>query len=76
MILLRLLLALWKPIATLLGFGATYLKGRADARQKATLQAQKTYINKRKAMDNADDSLPSDMGVIRDLLRARDPDKR
>ena len=76
MIILRILLALWRPIAALLGIGAVYIKGRTDARQKAKLQAQKTYINKRKAMDNADDDLPGDFGVIRDLMRARDPNKR
>ena len=75
MILLRILLALWRPIAALLGIGAVYIKGRTDARQKAKLRAQKTYINKRKAMDNADADLPDDSNMLRDWLQHRNPDK-
>ncbi len=35
---LRILWLFWKPIAALLGIGATYLKGRADARAKAKIE--------------------------------------
>ena len=76
MIVLRLIALFWKPIAWVLGIGATYLKGRADARRRAKAAAQKDYINKRKAMDNADADLPDDPGILRDWLRARDPNKR
>jgi hypothetical protein len=67
------LITLILKLLTALGL---YGKGRADARQKAKMQAQKTYINKRKAMDNADADLPDDTGILRDWMRARDPDKR
>jgi hypothetical protein len=36
---LRLLLALWKPLAALLGGIGLYAKGRADARQRAENRA-------------------------------------
>ena len=75
MILLRILLALWRPIAALLGIGAVYIKGRTDARQTAKLRAQKTYINRRKRLDNTDDALPDDAGVLREWLRNRPTDK-
>lgn len=76
MIILRILLALWRPIAALLGIGAVYIKGRTDARRRAKLRAQKTYINKRKAMDNADADLPDDSNMLRDWLQHRNPDQR
>ena len=76
MILLRLIALFWKPIAALLGVGALYLKGRADARQKAKLQAQKQYIETSKRMDNADEALPDDSNMLRDWLQHRDPNKR
>lgn len=59
----------WKHVQTL------YLKGRSDARQRATAKAQKRYIETRKRMDNADADLPDEIGVIRSLLRSRDADK-
>ena len=76
MILLRLIALFWKPIAWVLGALGIYGKGRADARAKAKLHAQKTYMDKRKRMDNADADLHDDPGILRDILRARDPKQR
>ena len=71
-----LFLALWKPIAAILGALGLYAKGRTDARQRATAKARKAYIETRKRMDNADADLPDDIGVIRGLMQSRNPDKR
>ena len=68
--------AIWKPVAWALGALGLYAKGTLDARQRAKIRAQRAYINRRKAMDNADDDLPDDIGVIRSLLRSRDPKQR
>ncbi len=40
--LLRLLLVLWKPLAALLGGGALYAKGRADAGRAQGYEPQPT----------------------------------
>ncbi len=76
MIFLRILLLFWKPIAWLLGAAGIYGKATLDARQRAKLKAQKQYIDTRKRMDNADEDLPDDIGVIRGLMQSRNTDKR
>ncbi len=42
--LLRLLAALWKPLAALLGALGLYAKGRADARRQARLKATEARL--------------------------------
>lgn len=76
MIILRLIALFWRPIAWVLGIGATYLKGRADARAKRKVQDLQSYADTRKAIDDADASISHDPGVLRDWLRARDPNTK
>ena len=54
MIWARLLLALWKPVAALLGLVGSYFKGRADARKDAALGAAKADLKAHERMNDAD----------------------
>ena len=67
--------ALWKPVAWVLAALGFHTKATIDARQRAKIRAQRAYIEKRKRMDNADDNLPDDVGVLRSWLQHRDRNK-
>lgn len=54
MIWARLALALWKPIAALLAMLGLYAKGRADARQKAALDAARDDLKAHERMNDAE----------------------
>ena len=74
MILLRLIALFWKPIAWVLGIGATYLKGRADARAKRKVQDLQSYADTRKAIDDAEIH-GDDPDAARRWLSERDANK-
>lgn len=67
MIALRILLALWKPIAALLGLVAAYWKGRADARAKAKLDRAQDALKTRERIDHAE--IEKDPDAARAWLR-------
>ena len=72
--LLRLLAALWKPLAWLLGGGALYGKGRADAARARDLRDAKGY---QETMEKAHDApVHVDAAAARGRMRARKPDQR
>ena len=57
MILLRIILALWKPIAALLGALGLYGRGRADANAKARLQALEQAMQQYKDRENVESDI-------------------
>jgi hypothetical protein len=67
---------LWQPIAKLLGYGAAYFKGRADAKAKADLRDLKAHQKTTERMQDADATLGDDPAALRDWLRERSSDKR
>jgi hypothetical protein len=72
--LLRLLAALWKPLAWLLGALGLYGKGRADAARARDLRAAREY---QKTMEKAHDApVHTDAAAARRRMRARKPDQR
>lgn len=56
--------ALWKPVAALLGFAATYFKGRADARQSAKIEAQADTIDAHETRGRIEDDIDQDSNLI------------
>lgn len=66
---LKLKLYIAAMIAALLGALGIYAKGRTDATAKATAKADQSYIDKRKAADNADLGLMSTDAERRERLR-------
>ena len=54
MIVLRLIALFWKPIAWALGIGATYLKGRSDARAKRKVQDLEADQDANERINHAD----------------------
>ncbi len=72
--LLRLLAALWKPLAALLGGLGLYAKGRADAATARDLRDAKGY---QETMEKAHDApVHTDAAAARRRMRARKPDQR
>lgn len=72
--LLRLLAALWRPLAAVLGGLAAYGKGRADAARARDLDDARGY---QQTMERAIDApVHTDASAARQRMRARDPDKR
>ena len=65
----------WKYIAAGLGFAATYLKGRSDAKAKADLRDLKGFKETTERIQDADAAMGDDPAVLRDSLRQRDPNK-
>jgi len=53
---------------------AVFFTGKRAAQQKAAIRDLQEYKETRKAIDDA--QINGDTGVLRDILRARDPDKR
>ena len=72
---LRMLAPLLRPLLWLLAALGVYGKLRADAKAKNALQAAEGYGKTRKDMDDAD-TTGDDPAVLREWLRARDPDQR
>ncbi len=70
MIWLRIIAALWKPLAALLAVLGVYGKGRADARQKAKQRDLEAYRETRERMDAA--PRHTDADAWRRWLRERD----
>ena len=74
-IILQLLQALWKPIAAILGGLGLYVKGRADARQRAENKAlrenEKAQERGRDAVAN-ENRLGGDNADLVDRLRKRE----
>lgn len=57
MILLRIILALWKPIAAFLGALGLYGRGRADANAKARLKASEQALQQHKDRENVESDI-------------------
>jgi len=53
---------------------AVFFTGKRAAQQKAAIRDLQEYKKTRKAMDDV--QIDDDIGVLRDGLRTRDPDKR
>lgn len=70
MIWLRIIAALWKPLAALLAVLSVYGKGRADARQKERQRDLEAYRETRERMDAAPSH--TDAAAWRRWLRERD----
>ena len=45
--------------------------GKRDAKRETALEAAERYAKTRKAMDDAQDAISSDVGILRDSLRQR-----
>lgn len=71
MIWLRIIAALWKPLAALLAVLGVYGKGRADARQKERQRDLEAYRETRERMDAA--PRHTDADAARQRMRERKP---
>lgn len=66
-----ILSTLWKPIAAFIGLLAVFWAGGRNARLKAKAEAGEEYARKRRAIDEALETLGDDPAVLRDYLRVR-----
>jgi len=70
---LRIIAALWKPLAALLAVLGVYGKGRSDARQKAKQRDLEAYRETRERMDAAPRHTDPDLARKRMRERGRQP---
>ena len=61
-------------VAALVAIAGVWMAGGKSQRQRSKIDAQSGYINGRQAIDAV--KIDDDIGVIRDELRSRDPNKR